>query len=228
MKRPVFLVYFETFSSKNAAMSREWHIKKMSKQQKERLIMENKIMKIVLASASPRRKELLLQVGVDFEVCPADIDEACDLDNPAEYVEYLSNKKARFVHELHKDEVVVAADTVVAYDNHILGKPEDENAAFEMLKLLSGQLHKVYTGVTIIDKDDNINTFSVCTKVKMFENSDETIKAYIDTKECMDKAGAYGIQGNGAILVEKIDGDYNNVVGLPVSKVYSELRKLTW
>lgn len=226
MKRPVELVYFECFSSKNEAMSREWHVKKMTKAQKEKMIEENKMMKIVLASGSPRRKELLLQVGIDFDVVASDIDETCDISSPEKLVEELSKRKATAVSLLRPGEIVLGADTVVSYDGEILGKPKDENEAYDMLMMLSGRTHSVYTGVSIIDRNGKCVSFVECTKVTMFDNSPETIKAYISTKEPMDKAGAYGIQGKGAILVSNIEGDYNNVVGLPIARVYSYLQNI--
>lgn len=225
-RRPVELVYFQCFFSKNEAMSREWHIKHYTKAKKERLIKDNRMMKIILASGSPRRKELLLQAGVDFEVEVSDIEEKANSTDPSQVVMELSQQKAAAVASLRPGEVILAADTVVACQGRILGKPADEKAAFEMLQLLSGQTHQVYTGVTIIDKDGNANSFYECTKVQMYELSAQEIEAYIATGEPMDKAGAYGIQGKGATLIKGIEGDYNNVVGLPLARVYRELRKI--
>ena len=180
-------------------------------------------MKIVLASGSPRRKELLTQAGIEFIVNPADIEENTKESLPAKVVEDLSRQKALAVAEKHKGETVLAADTVVAFDDKILGKPKDEEDAFRMLTELSGRTHQVYTGVTIVREDGSISTFSECTEVTMYENSPEAIRSYIASKEPMDKAGAYGIQGLGAVLVKEIKGDYNNVVGLPLAKVYRVL-----
>ena len=180
-------------------------------------------MEIILASGSPRRRELLSQAGIDYIVKPADIDENTKETLPSKVVEDLSKSKAIAVSKVNPGRVVLAADTVVAFDNRILGKPKDEEDAFEMLSALSGRTHQVYTGVTIIDETGNVNTFSECTDVEMYENSPELIRSYIASKEPMDKAGAYGIQGLGAILVKSISGDYNNVVGLPLAKVYREL-----
>ena len=182
-------------------------------------------MKIILASNSPRRKELLEQAGIEFEVCPADIEEITDKTLPNEVVEDLSHMKAQAIFQKHPEEIILAADTVVAVDGEILGKPKDAADALNMLTKLSGRVHEVYTGVTII-KGDTTRNFSVCTKVKMFENSEKLLKDYIATGEPMDKAGAYGIQGKGAILIEGIEGDYNNVVGLPLAKVYRVLYNL--
>lgn len=183
-------------------------------------------MKIVLASGSPRRRELLSQAGVEYIVDPADIEEITSETLPAKVVEDLSRQKALAVAASHKGEVVLAADTVVAFDDKILGKPADKEDAFKMLTELSGRTHQVYTGVTIVDENGNTKTFSECTDVTMYENSPEAIKSYIQSGEPMDKAGAYGIQGLGAVLVEKISGDYNNVVGLPLAKVYRVLYNL--
>lgn len=179
-------------------------------------------MKIILASNSPRRKELLTQAGIDFEVIAADVEEITTKTKPNEVVEELSQIKAKAVALVNPGRLVLAADTVVAFDGAILGKPKDEEDAFKMLTMLSGNTHQVYTGVTFIDADGIVNTFSECTDVTMYENSEALIKAYIATKEPMDKAGAYGIQGKGAVLVKDIKGDYNNVVGLPLARVYRE------
>ncbi len=183
-------------------------------------------MKIVLASGSPRRRELLIQAGIEYVVDPADIEEITKETLPSKVVEDLSRQKALAVAASHKGEVVLAADTVVAFDDKILGKPADEEDAFKMLTVLSGRTHQVYTGVTIVRESGAIKTFSECTEVKMYDNTPEQIRSYIASKEPMDKAGAYGIQGLGAVLVEKIEGDYNNVVGLPLARVYRELFQL--
>jgi len=180
-------------------------------------------MKIILASNSPRRKELLEQVGIEFEVMSSDVDEITDKTAPADVVMDLSRIKAEAIARNNKGVVVLAADTVVAYNGQILGKPKGEADAFKMLKLLSGKAHQVFTGVTIVDEAGESNSFFESTDVLMYENSDELIKKYIATGEPMDKAGAYGIQGKGAVLVKEIKGDYNNVVGLPLSRVCKEL-----
>ena len=180
-------------------------------------------MKIILASNSPRRKELLTQAGIDFEVKSADVEEVTDKTKPEEVVMDLSKLKANAIAKENPGRRIIAADTVVAFNGEILGKPKDEADAFRMLKELSGNTHHVYTGVTIIDEDGKSNTFYEATAVSMYENSDELINKYIATGEPMDKAGAYGIQGKGAILVKEISGDYNNVVGLPLAKVYRNL-----
>lgn len=198
---------------------------------------------IILASASPRRKELLEQIGLDFEIWPAKGEEIITKEKPEEVVSELSCQKAEEVaavvslyglrHEelvTPQDIMVIGADTVVSIHGKILGKPKDEDEAFWMLSTLSGNRHAVYTGVTIvlIDKSGKAgeHTFYERTYVSMKELTEEEIKRYIATGEPMDKAGAYGIQGKCAIYIDKIDGDYNNVVGLPVAAIYGELKKL--
>lgn len=172
---------------------------------------------LILASKSPRRKELLSLITEDFIIKTADVDETLPAKiTPSRAVEYLSRIKAD---PFKSDEdIVIGADTVVAVDDTILGKPADRENAFSMLKLLSGKEHSVFTGVTVI-KGEKSSTFSVETRVKFYNLSDEEINAYINTGEPFDKAGGYGIQGKGSLLVEKIDGDYFNVVGLPVSRL---------
>ena len=176
---------------------------------------------LILASKSPRRRELMEYMEEEFEIASAEVDESYDESlSPAKVVEYLSCIKAMpFKNE---KAIVIGADTVVAIDGKILGKPKDEEDAFLMLKTLSGKEHKVYTGVTLI-KGEEVKTFSVETKVYFYPLTDNEIKEYIKTGEPMDKAGSYGIQGKGCLLIEKIDGDYFNVVGLPVSRVKKEL-----
>lgn len=198
---------------------------------------------IILASASPRRKELLEQIGIGFDICPAKGEEIITKTVPKEVVEELSSQKAKEVASMIKaygadheewmtpqDIMVIGADTVVAFDGQILGKPKTEEDAFWMLSMLSGNTHVVYTGVSIIlmaasGKVGEL-TFHERTLVTMREMEEQEIRRYIATGEPMDKAGAYGIQGKCAIFVDKIDGDYNNVVGLPVAAIYRELKKL--
>ncbi len=185
-------------------------------------------MRIILASASPRRKELLSQLGMDFEVLVSDVEEVITETEPNRVVEELSMQKAEAVfRRTEGDVMVIGADTVVAMEGAILGKPRDEKHAIEMLRLLQAKEHCVYTGVTLyVRKGDNEfrNTFSECTYVKFYPMTDGEIKWYVETKEPMDKAGAYGIQGMGARFVEKISGDYNNVVGLPIARLYQEIK----
>lgn len=177
---------------------------------------------IILASQSPRRQELLKLITSDFEIKVSNVDETLpDKITPKKAVIYLSKIKAEPFAD--GDDIVIGADTVVALDGKILGKPKSEKNAKEMLRFLSGKTHSVFTGVTLAS-DKKTKTFAVETKVKFFELTNEEIDAYIKTKEPFDKAGAYGIQGYGSLLVEKIDGDYFNVVGLPVSTLARELK----
>lgn len=170
---------------------------------------------IILASKSPRRKELLSLITTDFIIKTADVDESLPENiSPAEAVKYLSKIKAEPFK--NSEDIIIGADTVVAIDGKILGKPRDKDDAFNMLKSLSGKTHSVFTGVTVI-KPESEKTISVETKVKFFPLTDKEIFDYIETNEPMDKAGAYGIQGKGSLLVEGIEGDYFNVVGLPIS-----------
>ena len=185
--------------------------------------------KIILASGSPRRRELLQQVGLEFTVLVTDADESTDITDPAELVEVLSRRKAEAaVAEYLKQEndsnekvLVVSADTVVAIDGTIMGKPKDEKDALDILMSLSGRTHDVYTGVSCIllseGREKSEYCFAERTGVTMYDFDEEEALDYIATGEPMDKAGAYGIQGIGARLVEKIDGDYNNVVGFPLA-----------
>lgn len=191
-------------------------------------------MKIYLASASPRRKELLRQVGISFKVVPSDVEEKITKEQPNEVVEELSYQKAvdvcgRLAAEGKTDFVVIGADTVVSAWGKILGKPADKADAARMLKELQGGSHQVYTGVTIAwnyrDMPPMYATFSECTDVTMYSMTDEEIRAYVDSGEPMDKAGAYAIQGLCAAYIQGICGDYNNVVGLPVGRLCQELKK---
>lgn len=185
--------------------------------------------KIILASGSPRRRELLSQIDIEYEVVLSNVKEYTKETVPDRFVMDLSAQKALEVaSKVDNNKIVLGADTVVAVDDIILGKPESKDNAFEMLKSLSGRAHSVYTGVTLVKisgKTEKIVSFSEKTDVYVKEMSDDEIWAYIDTDEPMDKAGAYGIQGRFAAFVEKINGDYNNIVGLPISKVYDELKK---
>lgn len=177
---------------------------------------------IILASKSPRRKELLSLITENFVIKSAEVDENLPKGiQPDKAVEYLSKIKAEPFR--NDEDIIIGADTVVSIDGVILGKPKDRSNAFKMLKMLSGKYHSVFTGVTII-KPDSTKTFSVETRVKFFDLTDREINDYLDTGEPFDKAGAYGIQGKGSLLVEKIDGDYFNVVGLPVSTLNKYLK----
>lgn len=188
--------------------------------------------RFILASASPRRRELLEQVGAEFEVIPAKGEEVITSSEPTEVVLELSAQKAAEVADRLQGEeaVILGADTVVAYEGQILGKPRDAADAEQMLSMLCGNTHSVYTGVTLIrlqDGKSEICSFYEETKVTMYPMTEQQIISYIRMGEPMDKAGAYGIQGKGALFVEKINGDYNNVVGLPIAKVF-QMIKSNW
>ena len=195
-------------------------------------------MKIYLASASPRRREIMEKIGVDAEIRVSGADEDVDETDPAELVEQLSARKAVSV----ADEIdaesgsgdpapycVIGADTVVSIDGRILGKPTDEADAHRMLKALSGRTHQVFTGVTLVitpgkDADCDVIIFHEKTDVEFCEMSDEEIDAYIATGDPMDKAGAYGVQSYAAPYVSGMHGDYYNVMGLPACRLYHELK----
>lgn len=177
---------------------------------------------IILASKSPRRRELIKLITNEYRVETANVDETLPQGiTPAEAVMHLSGIKASAIHA--GSDTVIGADTVVAVEGIILGKPKSTDNAREILTLLSGRWHSVFTGVTII-KEDRTKSFYEETRVKFLPLTEEDINRYVATGEPMDKAGAYGIQGYGSLLVEKIDGDYFNVVGLPVSRLNRELR----
>lgn len=178
---------------------------------------------IILASASPRRKELLSLICDNFKILPADIDENVGSNvNLYDIPEFLARKKAAKVYSQHPDDIVIGCDTGVFVDNQMIGKPKSEKAAFEILKMLSGKTHRVITGCAIF-RDGEINSFSKVTEVEFYDLSDEEIREYIATGEPMDKAGAYGIQGKGGVLIKQIKGDYFNVVGLPVAELKRRL-----
>lgn len=188
-------------------------------------------MQIVLASQSPRRRELLDRAGFLFEVIPSDKDEIITKTIPSEVVCELSYQKAMDVYEKlanQENYLVIGADMVVASEGEILGKPKSKQEAYDMLKKLAGKDHEVYTGVTFVYNEDVLksHTFFECTRVTFYPMTDKEINDYIKTGDPMDKAGAYGIQGPCGIYIEKIDGDYNNVVGLPIARVYQELKEL--
>ena len=184
-------------------------------------------MKIILASASPRRKELLQQIGWDFQIQVSDVEEKITKKIPHEIVEELSYQKAIHVRgqisNQEEDIWIIGADTIVACGEHILGKPKNKEDAEEMLRILQSASHYVYTGVTLCYGKDETHSFYEATKVSFYPMSDKEIEEYIATGEPMDKAGAYGIQGFGAKYIRKIEGDYNNVVGLPVGRLYQEI-----
>ena len=175
--------------------------------------------RIILASASPRRRELMELAGYDFEVICADIVEVVPENvQPQEVVMSLALQKA----QENEDAVVVGSDTVVALDGKILGKPHSESEACEMLRLLSGRTHKVFTGVAVVG-DGKAKNFFDETDVEFYPLGEDEIKKYVATGEPMDKAGAYGIQGKGSVLVKRINGDFFNVMGLPIAKLYREM-----
>ncbi|MGO5544133.1 Maf family protein [Blautia sp. HCP3S3_H10_1] len=189
--------------------------------------------KIVLSSGSPRRKELLAKAGVVFSVVVSDGEERTNLTRPAEIVEKLSLDKAVAVSEKIREEefpcLIIGADTVVSYEGKILGKPVDKKDALDTLLRLQGKVHQVYTGVTILLKENGIwkpYTFHEKTDVHFYPVSKEELQEYVNTGEPLDKAGSYGIQGRFGIYVKEICGDYNNVVGLPVARLVYELKKL--
>ena len=182
-------------------------------------------MQLILASQSPRRKELLGLFGVPFTVRVADIDETMDFSAPAaEEVARVSRLKALAIPR-EDDDVLIAADTIVVCQGRILGKPRDEAEAYAMLRLLSGRDHQVMTGVTVLrGKEERV--FTQITDLHFRELSDKEIYRYIATGEPMDKAGAYGIQGGAALFCEKMDGDYYNVMCLPVCRLGETLKEL--
>ena len=181
-------------------------------------------LKVVLASASPRRKELLSLIFNEYDIRPADCDEALPEGIKAqEAVEYLSLIKNKATVEIcGESSLVISADTVVAVDGEILGKPQDKEDARRMIALLSGREHQVFTGVTL-SLNGNFKTFSEKTDVVFYKLTDKEIEDYISTDEPYDKAGAYGIQGKAGLLVKAVNGDYYNVVGLPVARLKREI-----
>lgn len=212
--------------------------------------------RLVLASASPRRRELLSQIGLEFTVMPSTKEENAKTTEAGALVQELSRQKAVDIWEqLSGDQgqnpdtdqeqiseetqepnlngkrqpelLVIGADTVVCCEGKILGKPHSREAAAEMLTALQGRSHEVYTGVTLYSQSETV-TFFECTQVEFYPMTEVEISEYIDSKEPMDKAGAYGIQGLGARFVKGIRGDYNNVVGLPVGRLYQELKSHGW
>ncbi len=185
---------------------------------------------IILASASPRRRELLSQAGVKFEVRPASGEEKITSSDPEEVVKELSEQKAlASVFPAEEGTVIIGADTLVAYQGKILGKPCDENDAVKTLMQLQGNTHQVYTGVTVLEYKKGqwkSHTFAERTDVTFYSVSEEEIRDYVKTGEPMDKAGSYGIQGRFGIYVKKISGEYSNVVGLPVGRLFYETKKI--
>ena len=191
-------------------------------------------MRVILASGSPRRKELLKQLVADFEVLPAKGSEIYTEQEPAKIVQQLAAQKAAevessVVRQEEETMLVIGADTVVAFQGQILGKPADAKQAKEMLKTLASDVHQVYTGVALIVIQHGKRQcleFAECTNVRFYPMNEQAIEAYVQSGEPMDKAGAYGIQGIGGRFVEGIEGDYQNVVGLPMAKLYQVLKKI--
>lgn len=197
--------------------------------------------KLILASASPRRSEILTAVGWAFEKHVADIDETeLDGENPADYVQRLAKEKAEAVAVNYENALVLGADTIVVIENRIIGKPKDSDDARRMLKMLSGNWHEVLTGVALVEKSEPAavenskfkiqnSKFTVGiqgTKVKFAEMTDDEIEFLIEKGEPLDKAGAYAVQAQAALFIEQIEGDYWNVVGLPVNLVYELLKSI--
>lgn len=188
--------------------------------------------RIVLASASPRRKELLLQIGIQPEIVVSHVEECVTSDVPSQVVMELASQKARDVaKDMEEGTLVIGSDTVVAVDGRILGKPADHEQAYEMIESLAGRSHQVYTGVCLIIKDkapeaDREVVFFDETDVDVYEMTEEEIRAYADSSEPMDKAGAYAVQGFFARYIKGLRGSYANVMGLPVSMLYQKLKGL--
>jgi septum formation protein len=180
---------------------------------------------IILASSSPRRSKLLKDAGLTFKIVASDVEEHYDEKlEPNEIAMYLAELKAKHVAKSYTDDIVIGADTIVVFNQEILGKPKDENDAMNMLSKLSNQCHDVFTGVSLI-KNDQVETFVSQTKVCMKPLSKLEIEAYIKTGEPMDKAGAYGIQGEGGSLVDRYEGDFFTIMGLPLKEVMNKLKK---
>lgn len=210
-------------------------------------------MRYILASASPRRKELLKKTGISFEIIPSSIEERITKTIPSEIVMELAEQKARAVYESllssgsasliadvpesrlcgaeDGDLTVIGADTIVVYRGEILGKPADKSEAYDMLSLLSDRPHQVYTGVSLIIRKHgkiSVRTFYEKTDVTFYPIHKDDLHIYIESGDPLDKAGAYGIQGDFAIHVKEIRGDYNNVVGLPIGRLYQELQQIIY
>lgn len=183
--------------------------------------------RVILASASPRRREILKNAGIDFEIATSNADETLDPSlEPRRLSRILSRRKAEAVAQKYMNAVIIAADTFIVFRGRLLGKPKDAPDARRMLRMLSGKTHSVITGYTILDtKSGKRVSASEETRVTFHRLPDEEIDWYIATGEPMDKAGAYGIQGKAAVFVRKIDGDYLNVVGLPLAALVRKLRR---
>ncbi|MGN1313507.1 MAG: Maf family protein [Lachnospiraceae bacterium] len=184
---------------------------------------------IILASASPRRRELLSQIGIAHRVVPSQVEEILEGNSPVEIVQNLARQKAEDVALSLKlpGKLVLGADTVVVHDNQILGKPMDNEEAFRMLKGLQGNMHQVYTGVALVKYRETLESYVFYeeTRVYVYPMTNEEIQAYIDSMDGRDKAGGYGIQGPFAAYIQGIEGDYYNVMGLPIGRLYQELKR---
>lgn len=180
---------------------------------------------LILASASPRRRELLEQAGIPFEVLAGSQEERITKKEPGEIVKELSLCKAQAAAKKHPERLVLGADTIVVLKERILGKPKDEEDARAMLRALQGRTHQVYTGVTLL-QGETIHSFYEKTDVTVYPMTEEEIRGYAASGDCMDKAGAYGIQGRFAVYIRGICGDYYNVVGLPIGRLWQELKKI--
>ena len=182
---------------------------------------------MILASNSQRRQEILKDAGFNFRVITSNIEEISDKENVIERILDIAEKKLEQIAKNNVNEFILAADTVVELNKNIFGKPKDREEAFKFLKLLSGKIHKVITAYVFKNISKNILIREVViSEVKFFDLDDETINWYLDTGEPFDKAGAYGIQGYGRVLVEKIDGDYYSIMGFPISNFLKNLRKI--
>ncbi len=183
--------------------------------------------KIILASASPRRKEILRKTGLNFSICTSDYKEDINLSlKPRALAKFLSRKKAETVAHKYKNAIIIAADTFIVFKNRLLGKPHTDKEAEKMLNMLNGKAHSVITGFTIMDTaSKKILSRSVETKVYFKKLGRKEINAYVRSKEPLDKAGAYAIQGLGSVFIERIDGDFLNVVGLPLRALKESLKK---
>ncbi len=186
-------------------------------------------MRYILASKSPRRQELLARTGLSFDVIPSDMDEIITKEIPSDIVMELAGQKAKAVYQglLSKENVtVIGSDTIVVYRDEILGKPTDKQEAFDMLSMLADRTHQVYTGVSLITNKNGIvseKTFFEKTDVTFYPIHKEDLHRYVESGDPLDKAGAYGIQGDFSIHIKEIHGDYSNVVGLPIGRLYREL-----
>lgn len=187
-------------------------------------------MRYILASKSPRRQELLARTGLSFEVIPSDMEEIITKEIPSDVVMELAEQKAKHVYDTLSDKenvTVIGSDTIVVYRDEILGKPADKQEAYDMLSMLADRTHQVYTGVSLVVNKDGkmtVNTFFEKTDVTFYPVYKEDLRRYVESGDPLDKAGAYGIQGDFSIHIKEIHGDYNNVVGLPIGRLYQELK----